>query len=121
MTLAIYTPARGRHHIMRKSLARRLWTWLTGETEATIPVKHQGVTDELPVIDAEEVTDPLDPDFALFQPKLEPALLYEETIASAEHPTDPAWRPSWLDFTGYWSTIPVDDEQKALPVGSTSS
>jgi hypothetical protein len=114
MTLAIYTPARGRHHVTRTSLLRRIKAWLFDET----PV---GATDTLPVIDAVVVDDPLDPHWSTYEPDKERALIGDALSVETPVVLDRG-RVPWLDeWTSYWRTIPVtDDDQKALPAGSAS-
>lgn len=120
MTIAIYQPARGRHHMHRRNLLDRFRNWWNNAT-VTVFEGNEGIVEGQPVFDAEVIDDPLHPDFSLFEPKLEQALLYDEL--AEDMPTKPDWEPSWLkSFTGYYHAIPVaaDDEQLALPAGSAT-
>ena len=129
MTLAIYTPARGRHHAMRRNIWTRLTAWWTNLT-APVFEGFEGavaVRPDEPIFDAVIVADPLVDAHWTPEPGEEMSLIIGDQIAAefqAEHkrPLDLTYAPSWaMSFTGYLKAIqPIDDEQKALPVGSGS-
>jgi len=98
MTLALPFPTYPAAHRTRTSLLARIGG-LFRRRPAKAHTVHVGITEELPLLDPEPVTDPLDPAWQPFEPDRVAAHTYDELAASTPVRLD--WQPE--SFTETWN------------------